>query len=123
MIRILQKTMTASEITTLDSLPEGGSAWVDVVNPTEQELIAISQLVELDCDVLRAALDAEELPRIEVEDDYLMVILDVPQPESDPEDGLIYQTYPLGIIHTPRAIVTVRPSVSASASQNGSTAT
>lgn len=108
MIRILHKTMSANSVTMLDKLPDDGSAWVDVVSPSERELEAISKSLEIDCDILRAALDDEELPRIEVEEDYLMVILDVPQRERDMEDVLIYQTYPLGIIHAPRAFVTVR---------------
>lgn len=108
MIRVLRKTMNAATVTKIDQLPDDGSAWVDVVAPSEREIETVSALVDIDCEVLRAALDDEELPRIEVEDGYLMVILDVPQQERDLEDVLIYQTYPLGIIHTPRAFVTVR---------------
>lgn len=108
MIRILHKTMNAVTVAALDELPDDGSAWVDVVAPSERELEAVSASLQIDCDVLRAALDDEELPRIEVDDDYLMMILDVPQQERDMENVLIYQTYPLGIVHTPRAFVTVR---------------
>jgi magnesium transporter len=107
-IRIRRKTFNSTEIQELRSLPEDGSAWVDVVKPSDAELDKLAEMVAVDRDVLRAALDDEELPRLEVEEDYVMVILDVPQVERDMEDFIVYQTYPLGIIHAPRAFVTVR---------------
>ncbi len=107
MIRLWHKSLNAASPTPLKALPDSGGVWVDVVKPTEPELERVSSMVGLDVEVLRAALDDEELPRMELEEDYLMVILDVPQIERDFENVAIYQTYPLAIIHTPHAIVTV----------------
>ncbi len=56
---------------------------------------------------MAAALDEEETPRLEVEPEYLLILLDVPHMEEEGDARLLYQTYPLAIIHTPTAIATV----------------
>lgn len=57
-------------------------------------------------DFLKAALDDEESSRIEISDDNILFIVDIPFTEVE-ENTLTYDTYPLGIIHTNDYIITV----------------
>lgn len=92
------------ELVTTDCLEDG--VWVNVVNPSEHELARLAQLMRVELDVLHAALDEEERPRIAVEDDATLILVDVPVQSS--EGGLdVYTTIPLGIVLTSRCIVTV----------------
>jgi len=81
---------------------EKGS-WINLMDPSSDELHLAKKLVGLPLDVLTAALDEEESSRIEIEDDYLLVIVDVPSKKDNDR----YETLPLGIILLPEAIVTV----------------
>ena len=57
-------------------------------------------------DDLRAPLDEEERSRIEVEDTYTLILVDVPMIEERNEKDW-YGTIPLGIIVTDKMIFTV----------------
>ena len=57
-------------------------------------------------DALKAALDEEERSRIEAEDEYQMVIADIPVIEED-EDTVSYFTIPMSVIITENYVVTV----------------
>lgn len=93
------------KLTTLDTFEEG--AWVNVTNPTEEEVIKVCEMLKLeDCDYVRAALDAEESSRIESDDGNTLIIVDIPIAEVK-EKILRYITIPLGIIITPTNIATV----------------
>jgi len=80
--------------------------WVCLTSPTEEELQYIQQKLKLLPDFLRYPLDEEEMPRIELEEDQLLIIVRVPDPLTE-EDFLRYETIPIGIILTEEAIVTV----------------
>lgn len=81
-------------------------SWINVVAPKEQELIFISKKTGAPLDFLRAALDDEETSRIDFEDNVHMILIDIPFTETE-ENSLIYDTYPLAIIHTENNIITV----------------
>jgi magnesium transporter len=55
---------------------------------------------------LKAALDEEETSRIDIEDNNLLVIVDIPFTEME-DNSLTYDSYPLGIIHTESTIITI----------------
>ena len=80
--------------------------WVYLVAPTEEEVESISSRLKLDLDFVRAALDEEERPRIEVECDQKLIVIDVPIVESD-GSGYVYTTIPMAIIMTEENLVTV----------------
>ena len=93
-----------SRIRRLDDIEDG--CWIDVVNPDEKEINTLIQDFSLEPDFLRAALDEEESSRIETEDGNTLIILDAPAAEKNgPEVG--YYTLPLGILVTPRHVLTV----------------
>ena len=77
-----------------------------MTNPTATEIFEISEQFEIEVDDLRAPLDEEERSRIEVEDNYTLILVDVPMIEERNEKDW-YGTIPLGIIITDKMIFTI----------------
>ncbi|MDC7287048.1 magnesium transporter CorA family protein [Blautia schinkii] len=84
--------------------PQEG-CWIALTNPTATEIFEISEQFEIEVDDLRAPLDEEERSRIEVEDNYTLILVDVPMIEER-NDKDWYGTIPLGIIVTDKMILT-----------------
>ena len=61
--------------------PENGS-WLCLSAPTDVELANVSMETGIDLADLRAPLDDEERSRVDVEDDYTMIIVDIPTVEE-----------------------------------------
>lgn len=81
---------------------EKGS-WINVVNPDAEDLQLVSMVTEIPTDVLKTALDTEERSHVELEDNYIFVVINIPIIlETDS-----YDTLPLGIFITPDFIITV----------------
>lgn len=80
--------------------------WIALTNPTATEIFEISEQFQIEVDDLRAPLDEEERSRIEVEDDYTLILVDVPMIEER-NDKDWYGTIPLGIIVTDKMIFTI----------------
>ncbi len=89
MIEIIEKT-TNSSIKKLHLIKP--RTWVNAYKPNESEIKRIHKTTKAQLDFLRAALDEAERPRIERENNQLLVILRVPIREE------IIKTIPLGII-------------------------
>ena len=85
--------------------PENGS-WLCLSAPTDVELANVSMETGIDLADLRAPLDDEERSRVDVEDDYTMIIVDIPTVEERGGRDW-YETIPLSIIITQSAIITV----------------
>lgn len=83
-----------------------GGVWAQLISPTQQECEEVAQTLNLDIDDVRAALDPEESSRIELQDGYTLILVDVPTTEIRHEKQS-YTTIPLGIILTQDVIVTV----------------
>ncbi|MDO5293193.1 MAG: magnesium transporter CorA family protein [bacterium] len=84
---------------------EEGS-WIAMTNPSASELLDVSERFNIDIDHLRAPLDEEERSRIEIEDDYTLVLVDIPSLEArNGKDR--YITIPLAIIIAKEVIITV----------------
>jgi len=87
----------------LDEFEQG--AWIDLVAPTDAELALVAERLSIPLDFLRQPLDAEEKSRIDVEDDLVYVIVDIPVVErTEGEQG--YDTIPLGMLLHPDFFVT-----------------
>jgi len=93
-----------SNLKTIDTIESG--SWINIVAPSDEELILISKKTGVSLDFLKAALDDEETSRIDMEDDSLLVIVDIPFTEME-DNSLTYDTYPLAIIHTEKQLITV----------------
>lgn len=85
--------------------PQEG-CWVALTNPTATEIFEISERFQIEVDDLRAPLDEEERSRIEVEDTYTLILVDIPTIEER-NDKDWYGTIPLGVIVTDKMIFTV----------------
>ncbi|MDO5417001.1 MAG: magnesium transporter CorA family protein [Lachnospiraceae bacterium] len=81
-------------------------SWIALTNPTATEILEISDTYRIDPDHLRAPLDEEERSRIEVEDEYTLVLVDIPTIEERGGKDW-YVTIPLGIVTTNEVIITV----------------
>ncbi|MDD6769933.1 MAG: magnesium transporter CorA family protein [Inconstantimicrobium porci] len=80
--------------------------WINLISPTEEELILVHKKTNIPMEALKAPLDDEETSRIESENSHILVIVDIPFTEVE-ENSLTYDTYPLGIIHTDSYIITI----------------
>ena len=65
----------------------------------------VAERFNIDIQDLRAPLDVEETSRIDVEDDYTLILVDVPTQEER-NNKSYYVTIPLGIIVTDEVVVT-----------------
>ena len=97
--------LTEEGVTNLIEKPVD-NCWINMVNPTEEELDMITEMYDLDPDDLRAALDEEESSRIDTEDNYSLVLFDIPTIEERNKKNR-YVTIPLGVILHKEAIITV----------------
>ena len=88
----------------LDNIEPG--SWINIIAPSDEELILISKKTGVPLSFLKAPLDDEETSRIDIEDNCLLVIVDIPFTEME-DNSLTYDTYPLAIIHTDKQIITV----------------
>ncbi|MEL7648286.1 MAG: magnesium transporter CorA family protein [Sedimentibacter sp.] len=88
----------------LEEIEDG--AWINLVDPTAEELDMIEDELGVDRDFLRAALDEEESARLENENDQILILVDTPYVEKT-DEHIIYETLPLGIIITDKNIITV----------------
>ena len=80
--------------------------WVNLTNPTEEEINTACGLTKIEAEFIRPALDEEERPRIETDNGQTMILVDIPIVESEGKTN-VFTTIPLGIIFTKEAIVTV----------------
>lgn len=94
---------TALDFNEIDTFEPG--AWINLVNPSQEESAQVADRFGIDIADLRAPLDVEETSRIAVEDDYTLIIVDVPTYEER-NNKSYYVTIPLGIIVTDNAVIT-----------------
>ena len=80
--------------------------WVNVVAPTQAELTYLSQQHSVPLDYLLYSLDLDERPRFERDGEYILIVMQTSFPFGDEAD-VPFDTLPLGIIHTPSALVSV----------------
>lgn len=87
-----------------ESFDEG--AWVNLVNPNEEEIRKVNKALNVELDFLHAALDEEERARIENDNGQTLIIVDTPLLEKEGTLSL-YTTIPLAIILIKHLIITV----------------
>lgn len=102
MVKILKTTDNG--VLQIEDYEDG--CWIAMTNPTAEELQDVSTKYNIAPDDLRASLDEEERSRIEVEENYALILVDIPTIEER-NDKDWYGTIPLGIILCDKAIVTV----------------
>ena len=81
-------------------------SWIVMTNPTASEIMENADSYQIDPDHLKAPLDEEERSRIEVEDNYTMVLVDIPSiEERSGKDWFV--TIPLAIFTANDVMITV----------------
>ena len=100
----IYKTLNNDTLEKIDNIESG--CWINIVEPSEQELLFISKKTQVSLSLLNAALDEEETSRIDIEDTNILIIVDVPFTSVE-ENSLTYRTYPLGIISNANYIITL----------------
>lgn len=96
----IYKSTSASQLIELKDFEKG--CWINLTNPTAEEIKRVHDSLNIDIDFLKAPLDDEESPRIEIEEHENLIIVDVPMVDEDET----YYTLPLGIIVTGEYIIT-----------------
>ena len=74
-------------------------SWINLVNPSENEIKKVCENINIQEDFIRDALDYEEKARIDQEEDdnTTLFVVDVPIVEKS-DDNDVYTTMPLGMI-------------------------
>lgn len=82
------------------------SCWVDMIGPTDGEVERVCAETGVPEDMIKAALDEEEMARTEIDEGCSLFVVDCPvMEESDAGDA--YSTLPLAIIYNKSCIITV----------------
>ena len=84
---------------------EPGS-WINLTAPTLEECADIADKFNMDVADVRAALDDEESSRISLEDEYTLILVDIPSAEVR-NNRHTYTTIPLGILLSEGVVITV----------------
>ncbi len=83
-------------------------SWIKMVNPTKDEIVMVHKETGALTEFLEAPMDDEERPRIDVEDDQTLILINVPVIEEvEFPDNVRYDTIPLGIVYMENRIITV----------------
>lgn len=101
MLKIWKSNCDSLRELNLASLEKG--AWFNLINPTMEEMNAVAGVSGIPLDFLKAALDEEERSRVEIEENCLLIITNIPVMRGSD----IYDALPLGIVLTPDYFITV----------------
>lgn len=88
------------EATIIDS-----KVWIDLSNPTPEEVDYVVKEVGVQRDFLNDVLDAEESSRIDIEDNQILIVINVAVRQENHSNQ--FRTIPLGIIVMDNNIITV----------------
>lgn len=97
LLKIYNTDIETNEFKEIDEFKKG--SWINLVNPSENEIKKVCENIKIQEDFIRDALDYEEKARIdnEEDDDTILFVVDVPIIEKN-DDNEIYSTVPLGMI-------------------------
>ncbi len=97
MLKIYNTDMETNKLEEIKEFKKG--SWINLVNPSENEIKKVCESINIQEDFIRDALDYEEKARIDTEEDdnTILFVVDVPVIEKN-EDNDIYSTMPLGMI-------------------------
>ena len=97
MLKIYNTNIETDKLEEIKEFQKG--AWINLINPSENEIKKVCESIQIQEDFIRDALDYEEKARIDQEEDdnTTLFIVDVPIIEKNEEND-IYTTMPLGMI-------------------------
>lgn len=106
MLKIFKTNETNSTFEELQANCFENGSWVNLINPTEEEIHTVVNTLNVPLDFIRSALDEEERAYIDTEDQFTLVLIDIPVISKEEYTGL-YGTIPLGIIIGDKHIITI----------------
>ena len=80
-------------------------SWINMINPSGEELEKVAGWIDWDVDALKSSLDIDERSRIEHEGQNFMVIVNLPLLDDDGQ----FDTVPCSMVFTPKNFVTLCP--------------
>ncbi|MDE6250319.1 MAG: magnesium transporter CorA family protein [Alphaproteobacteria bacterium] len=80
-------------------------SWINIANPDHDDFDNLQTNYKIDQDTISDILDPDEQPRLEVEDDYKVII--VRFPIINRETDTLWHTEPLSIIYSSNRVITV----------------
>lgn len=95
MIEIFKTLDNEQKLVKIDRIEKG--CWINITAPSEEELNYIQSNLNVLPDFLRDALDEEEKPRIDIEDNQILIIVDAPyvyKKDNEPK----FDTIPIGLL-------------------------
>jgi magnesium transporter len=101
MIQIFKKT--PEELKQVHDYNPG--TWINISAPATSEIEEVSRELGIPIGLLSDPLDIDERARIEIEDDFLLILIRVPI--YDEEAEVPYRAIPLGIIYSGTHVITV----------------
>lgn len=96
------KTNLQSKLENLDLGQADVDCWIKLLKPTDEEIESVVEITGCPLDFLTASLDENEHSRIEVEDDFMLIIVNVPLFVRKDK----YDTIPIGIILSDKYFIT-----------------
>ena len=78
-------------------------SWINVINPSGEELEKVANWINWDIDVLKSSLDIDERSRIEQEGKNFMMIINLPLLDDEGQ----FDTLPCSMVFTPKNMVTL----------------
>lgn len=99
--------VTNLDFSTMKNRDMLNNKWIRLVNPTDKEIESVAKLTGVDEGAIKAPLDDEERSRIEIEDNYSLILFDIPIIEEEEEGYYSYSTLPLAFILTDKFVITV----------------
>lgn len=88
----------------IDRLEKG--CWINLTAPTEEELTYVQNSLDILPNFLRDPLDEEEKPRIDLDENQVLIIVDTPYVYGDGQN-LKFETIPIGILITEEYFITI----------------
>ena len=97
MIKIYNTDIETNKFEEIKEFKKG--SWINLTNPSENEIKKVCEGVNIEEDFIRYALDIEEKARIDDDEDEntILFVIDVPSIEKNDEND-VYVTMPLGMI-------------------------
>jgi len=106
MMEIYKNIEGSTALIKVETIEKG--CWINLEAPSEAELSFIESQLNIKPGFLRDPLDEEERPRIDEEDNQILIIVDIPHTSQSEKKSMVkFETMPMGIIITDNYFITV----------------
>ena len=95
MLEIFKTVEHGSELLSIECIEKG--CWINLTAPVEEELELVIKHIGVEQNFLRDPLDAEEKPRIDIDEDQTLIIMDIPYVYED-DKSIKFETLPMGLL-------------------------